>query len=98
MPIYKNWQDFDAMRGKRKNLVIYGAGDWGHRLLNIGNVVPDYFCDKNAKQIKSVDHTRGGSNSYKMFNFERTTKEKHGSFKKRNRFAIWQIHHIFHNL
>jgi citrate lyase synthetase len=56
MFIYKNWQDFDTMRDKRKNLVIYGAGEWGRKLLNLGNIVPDYFCDKNAKRIKNVDY------------------------------------------
>jgi citrate lyase synthetase len=60
MPLYKNWQDFDSMRSKRKILVIYGAGDWGYRLLNLGNIVPDYFCDKNAKQIKSIDYAGEG--------------------------------------
>jgi hypothetical protein len=59
MPIYKNWQDFDTMRDNRKKLIICGAGDWGRRLLNFGNIVPDYFCDKNAKRIKNVDYARG---------------------------------------
>jgi len=54
MPIYKNWQDFHEMRDKSKVLVIYGAGHNGCRLLNIHKVIPDYFCDKNARKIKSI--------------------------------------------
>jgi len=54
MPIYKNWNDFDALRDKNKILVIYGAGENGHRFLNRHKIVPDYFCDKNARYIKRV--------------------------------------------
>jgi [citrate (pro-3S)-lyase] ligase len=60
MPIYKNWQDFDTMRDKRKILVIYGAGEWGRKLLNMGNIIPDYFCDKNANLIESIDNIKRG--------------------------------------
>jgi [citrate (pro-3S)-lyase] ligase len=59
MPIYKNWQDFDAMRDKRKVLIIYGAGASGCELLNFGNIIPDYFCDKNANLIKNVEYNAG---------------------------------------
>ena len=59
MPIYKNWQDFDAMRDKSKVLVIYGAGNNGLRFLNFNKVIPDYFCDKNARKIKNIDFSRG---------------------------------------
>jgi len=54
MPIYKNWQDFHEMRDESKVPVIYGAGQNGRRLLNVHKVIPDYFCDKNARQIKSI--------------------------------------------
>jgi len=54
MPIYKNWQDFDKMRDKSKVLVIYGAGAIGLSILNHNGVIPDYFCDKNAKKIKNI--------------------------------------------
>jgi len=55
MPIYKNWNDFDTLRDKTKVLVIYGAGANGCRFLNNHKVIPDYFCDKNARQIKKIN-------------------------------------------
>jgi hypothetical protein len=60
MPIYKNWRDFDAMRDKSKILVIYGAGYNGCRFLNVHKVIPNYFCDKNAGKIKSINVMEGG--------------------------------------
>jgi len=54
MPIYKNWNDFDTLRDKNKILIIYGAGYMGLRLLNDYKIVPDFFCDKNARVIKKV--------------------------------------------
>jgi [citrate (pro-3S)-lyase] ligase len=67
MPLYKNWQDFDALRNKSKVLVIYGAGFAGDVLLNEYKIIPDYFCDKNAKQIKNVSiiGVGGGDKSVK---------------------------------
>jgi len=59
MPLYKNWDDFDALRDKNKVLVIYGAGANGHRFLNNYEIVPDYFCDKDATRIKNVVGGRG---------------------------------------
>jgi hypothetical protein len=63
MPIYRNWQQFDATRDKNKVLVIYGAGYSGLRFLNFNKVIPDYFCDRNAKKIKSIVEGGGGGNS-----------------------------------
>jgi len=54
MPLYRNWNDFDTLRDKNKVLVIYGAGAIGRRLLDRHKIVPDYFCDKNARQIKKI--------------------------------------------
>jgi len=50
MLLYKNWNDFDTLHDKSKVLVIYGAGVNGHNFLDHHKIVPDYFCDKNAKQ------------------------------------------------
>jgi hypothetical protein len=54
MPLYRNWNDFDTLRNKSKVLVIYGAGHMGLRLLNHHKIIPDFFCDKNARIIKKV--------------------------------------------
>lgn len=56
----KKWSDFDACRNhSRRTLVIYGAGPVGRNLMMICNLVPAYFCDKNAAQIKSVSDRNG---------------------------------------
>jgi len=60
MPIYKNWNDFDALRDKNKILIIYGAGANGRRFLERHKIVPDYFCDKNARQIDCGGGGGGG--------------------------------------
>jgi len=54
MPSYKNWNDFDTLRDKSKVLVIYGAGANGRRFLDRHKVIPDYFCDKNARRLRKV--------------------------------------------
>jgi hypothetical protein len=53
--IIKSWQDFDSSRNKDIPLVIYGAGVAGKHFLMVNKVIPDSFCDKNAKKIKSID-------------------------------------------
>jgi len=75
MPLYKNWNDFDALRDKNKVLVIYGAGANGHRFLDRHKVVPDYFCDKNARQIKNVVE---GGKIYKCLTLKSLLKELNG--------------------
>jgi len=52
--IIKNWQDFESFRNSNIPLVIYGAGGAGKHFLMVNKVVPNYFCDKNAKKIKSI--------------------------------------------
>jgi len=58
MPLYKNWNDFDTLRDKNKVLVIYGAGYMGLSLLNDYEIIPDFFCDKNAR-IKKIAYCSG---------------------------------------
>ncbi|GBU23474.1 [Citrate [pro-3S]-lyase] ligase [Fibrobacteria bacterium R8-3-H12] len=53
--IFKNWQDFESSRNSDIPLAIYGAGVAGKHFLMVNKVIPNYFCDKNAKEIKSVN-------------------------------------------
>lgn len=77
MPLYKSWNDFDALRDKNKILVIYGAGINGHRFLDYHKIVPDYFCDKNARRIKSV-RCRWGEQCYKCLTLKDLIKKLNG--------------------
>ncbi len=75
MPLYKGWNDFDALCDKNKVLVIYGAGANGRRFLDRHKIVPDYFCDKNARQIKNVVE---GGKVYKCLTLKSLLKELNG--------------------
>jgi len=75
MPLYKDWNDFDSLRDKNKVLVIYGAGANGRRFLEHNKIVPDYFCDKSAKQIKNVVE---GGKVYKCLTLKSLLKELNG--------------------
>jgi hypothetical protein len=102
MPIYKNWQDFDAMHDKSRVLVIYGAGYNGLRFLNFHKVIPDYFCDRDARKIKGMEHA-GGGGLIPVLTLKELLAELNGRdadilVSNLNEEAIKSLHRIFNKI